>query len=82
MYDIASYRLSKFALNGLTMLLANELKEKIAVNALDPGWVKTDLGGPNAPGSPKDSAKGALALVTMPFEVTGNFFKDGKEIPF
>jgi NAD(P)-dependent dehydrogenase (short-subunit alcohol dehydrogenase family) len=82
MYDIASYRLSKFALNGLTILLANELKGKIAVNALDPGWVKTDLGGPNAPGSPKDSAKGALALVTMPFEVTGKFFKDGKEIPF
>uniref|UniRef100_A0A7C3RGW1 SDR family NAD(P)-dependent oxidoreductase n=1 Tax=Dictyoglomus thermophilum TaxID=14 RepID=A0A7C3RGW1_DICTH len=82
MYDIASYRLSKFALNGLTVLLANELKGKVAVNALDPGWVKTDMGGPNAPGSPKDSAKGALALVTMPFEVTGKFFKDGKEIPF
>ncbi|ACI18363.1 SDR family NAD(P)-dependent oxidoreductase [Dictyoglomus thermophilum] len=81
-YDIASYRLSKFALNGFTIILANELKGKIAVNAFDPGWVKTDLGGPNAPGSPEDSARGALAVVTLPFEVTGKFFKDGREINF
>ncbi|MGC9098123.1 MAG: SDR family NAD(P)-dependent oxidoreductase [Dictyoglomus sp.] len=81
-YDIASYRLSKFALNGFTVILANELKDKVAVNAFDPGWVKTDLGGPNAPGLPEDSAKGALAVVTLPFEITGKFFKDGKEINF
>ncbi len=80
--DIASYRLSKFALNGFTILLSNELKGKIAVNSLDPGWVKTDLGGNMAPGDPEDSAKGALAVATLPFIVTGKFFKDGNEIPF
>ncbi|MGC8765129.1 MAG: SDR family NAD(P)-dependent oxidoreductase [Brevinematia bacterium] len=80
--DIASYRVSKFALNGFTILLSNELKGKIAVNALDPGWVKTDLGGSQAPGDPEDSAKGALAVATLPFNITGKFFKDGKEIPF
>lgn len=79
---IATYRLSKFALNGLTMLLATELAGKVAVNAFDPGWVKTDLGGPNAPGHPEESARGALALATAPFAETGKFWKDGLEIPF
>lgn len=79
---IASYRLSKWALNGLTLLQATHLAGEIAVNAFDPGWVKTDLGGPNAPGSPVDSAEGALAVVTLPFQVSGKFWKDGKEIPF
>jgi NAD(P)-dependent dehydrogenase (short-subunit alcohol dehydrogenase family) len=79
---IPSYRLSKWALNGFTMLLANELSGKVAVNAFDPGWVKTDLGGERAPGSPVESARGALALVTLPFGETGKFWKDGAEIPF
>jgi NAD(P)-dependent dehydrogenase (short-subunit alcohol dehydrogenase family) len=79
---IASYRLSKWALNGLTMLQATHLQGQIAVNAFDPGWVKTDLGGPKAPGSPVDSADGALAVTTLPFETTGKFWKDGREIPF
>ena len=79
---IPSYRLSKWALNGLTMLLARELAGKVAVNAFDPGWVKTDLGGPKAPGHPSESARGALALVTLPFSETGKFWKDGKEIPW
>lgn len=79
---IASYRLSKWALNGLTLLLASELAGEIAVNAFDPGWVKTDLGGPNAPGHVSESARGALALVTLDFAQTGKFWKDGQEIPF
>ncbi len=79
---IASYRLSKWALNGLTMLQATHFEGEIAVNAFDPGWVKTDLGGPKAPGSPVDSANGALAVVTLPFATTGKFWKDGREIAF
>jgi NAD(P)-dependent dehydrogenase (short-subunit alcohol dehydrogenase family) len=79
---IASYRLSKWALHGLTMLLSTHLDGQIAVNAFDPGWVKTDLGGPNAPGSPVDSAEGALAVALLPFAVTGRYWKDGREIPF
>jgi NAD(P)-dependent dehydrogenase (short-subunit alcohol dehydrogenase family) len=79
---IASYRLSKWALHGMTMLFATHLAGSVAVNAFDPGWVKTDMGGPQAPGSPRDSAEGALAVVTLPFSVTGKFWKDGREIPF
>jgi NAD(P)-dependent dehydrogenase (short-subunit alcohol dehydrogenase family) len=82
MRDIPTYRLSKFALNGLTLLLAGELEGVVSVNAFDPGWVKTDLGGPNAPGVATESARGALALVTQPWEVSGKFWKDGSEIPF
>jgi NAD(P)-dependent dehydrogenase (short-subunit alcohol dehydrogenase family) len=79
---IPTYRISKWALNGLTLLLAAELAGKVAVNAFDPGWVKTDLGGPNAPGKPTESARGALSLVTLPFSETGKFWKDGAVIPF
>jgi NAD(P)-dependent dehydrogenase (short-subunit alcohol dehydrogenase family) len=79
---IASYRLSKWALNGFTLILSGELEGKVAVNAFDPGWVKTDLGGPNAPGQPTESAQGALAIVTLPFAETGKFWKDGVQIAF
>ena len=79
---IASYRLSKWTLHGLAILWSTHLAGEIAVNAFDPGWVKTDLGGPNAPGSPVESAEGALAVATLPFSATGKFWKDGREIPF
>jgi NAD(P)-dependent dehydrogenase (short-subunit alcohol dehydrogenase family) len=45
-----SYSLSKLALNGATILLAQTLKAKnIAINAMCPGWVRTDMGGTSAP---------------------------------
>ena len=46
----AAYRLSKAALNDFTIQLASELSaDGIAVNAMCPGWVKTDMGGSAAP---------------------------------
>src|SRR4051794_31062574 len=44
--DVPSYCLSKLALNGLTMMLAEALRaDHIAVNSMCPGWVRTDMGG-------------------------------------
>ena len=80
--NLGSYRVSKWALNGLTQVQSAQLRGQVAVNAFDPGWVKTDLGGPRAPGLPEDSALGGLALLLEPFATTGKFFKDGVEIPF
>ena len=79
---IGSYRVSKYALNGLIIMQAAQLRGEIAVNGLDPGWVKTDLGGDQAPGTVEESAAGAMALLAEPTSVTGRFFKDGAEIPF
>jgi len=80
--NMPAYRLSKFALNGLTVLYAGDLKGKVAVNALDPGWLKTDLGGPNAPGEPRDGAVRLLELLQKPFEVTGGFWYGAEAIEF
>ena len=67
----------------LTVTTARTLEgTNVKVNSAHPGWVKTDLGGANAPGHPRESAVGALAIVTMPFSETGKFWKDGKEIPW
>jgi NAD(P)-dependent dehydrogenase (short-subunit alcohol dehydrogenase family) len=78
----ASYRLSKYALNGLTILRAGTLKGEVAVNSLDPGWLRTDLGGPNAPGEPVDGGKRVLALAALSPEVTGKFFHGDEEVQF
>jgi len=79
---IGSYRVSKYALNGLVLMQAAQLHGEIAVNALDPGWVRTGLGGDEAPGTVEESAEGALALLAEPASVTGRFFKDGAEISY
>jgi NAD(P)-dependent dehydrogenase (short-subunit alcohol dehydrogenase family) len=80
--DMPTYRLSKYALNGLTILYAGMLKGSIAVNSLDPGWLKTDMGGPNAPGEPKDGADRLLANALMPWEKTGGFWYGDQENKF
>lgn len=79
---IAAYRLSKWTLHGLTMLQAKELTGQVCVNAFDPGWIKTDLGGPRAPGTPQEAAEGLLATLSLPWEKSGGFYKDGREIPW
>ena len=76
--EMSSYRLSKYALNGLVMLFANELAGKVSVVAMDPGWVKTDMGGPDAPDSPALSGERALAIALSPPEVTGKYLVGGE----
>jgi NAD(P)-dependent dehydrogenase (short-subunit alcohol dehydrogenase family) len=76
-----AYRVSKLALNGLTIMLADELEGSgILVNAVCPGWVATDMGGPG--GRPvEDGARGIVWAATLPDGgPTGGFFRDGKPI--
>lgn len=71
--NMASYRLSKFILNGMTMLFATHLAGKISVVAMDPGRVRTDMGGPHAPDHPTLSAERALAIALSPARITGKY---------
>jgi len=80
--DMPTYRLTKYALGGLTLLWATTLKGKVAVNALDPGWLKTDLGGPHAPGEPADGGKRMWEICSLPWSETGKFWYGDQEINF
>jgi NAD(P)-dependent dehydrogenase (short-subunit alcohol dehydrogenase family) len=60
--ELAPYGASKWAVNKLTDDLAFKLKNtNVRINTLDPGWLRTDLGGPNADHSVEETLPGALA---------------------
>ena len=80
--DMPTYRLTKYALGGLTILWAGILKGKVAVNALDPGWLKTDLGGPDAPGEPADGGQRMWEICSLAWEETGKFWHGNQEIDY
>ena len=79
-----AYRLSKTALNSITVLMAREVRgENILVNAACPGWVKTDIGGQRATLLPEQGADTPVWLATLPDDgPTGGFFRERKSIPF
>ncbi len=78
---VGAYKLSKLALNGLTQLIATEMKGNIKINAVDPGWVSTDMGGPSAPITPEQSAASILWLATIgPDGPQGGFFRGQEQI--
>jgi len=78
------YRISKTALNALTVILADELKEtNVLVNAMTPGWVRTRLGGLKAPRSTAEGAETAVWLAMLPDDgPRGKFFRDREEFPW
>jgi NAD(P)-dependent dehydrogenase (short-subunit alcohol dehydrogenase family) len=77
----AAYRLSKDALNALTQMLADSIQtDGVLVNACDPGWVRTDMGGRSAPRSLEQGADTIVWLATLPDGgPTGRLFADRKE---
>ena len=82
--ETPAYGLSKTALNVLTIKLADELKgSEILVNSVCPGWVRTEMGGMNAPRSVEEGAEGIVWLATLPEGgPSGGFFRDKQPIPW
>jgi NAD(P)-dependent dehydrogenase (short-subunit alcohol dehydrogenase family) len=78
------YRVSKTALNALTRILASELRGSgILVNAVNPGWVQTDMGGFGATRSVEEGAEALLWAATLPNSgPTGGFFQDRRPVPW
>jgi NAD(P)-dependent dehydrogenase (short-subunit alcohol dehydrogenase family) len=79
-----AYRVSKTALNALTRIVAAEARPfGILVNSMSPGWVRTDMGGPDAPRTVAQGADTAVWLATLPAGgPTGGFFYERKPIPW
>jgi NAD(P)-dependent dehydrogenase (short-subunit alcohol dehydrogenase family) len=77
-----SYRLSKLALNGLTLMLAARVRNSnVLINAVCPGWVRTDMGGPHAPVSMEAGSDTIVWLATLPDGgPRGGFFRRRKRI--
>ena len=77
-----AYSISKAALNALTIQLAAATKGRgVLVNCVNPGWVRTRMGGPGAPRSVEQGADTIVWLATLPSNgPTGRFFSDRREV--
>ena len=78
------YSTSKAALNALTRQLAAATEGRgVLVNSVCPGWVRTDMGGPNATRSVEEGADGVVWAAMLPDGgPSGEFFRDRKRIPW
>lgn len=76
-----AYSLSKAGLNALTRMLADDLRaDHILVNAVCPGWIATDMGGPGG-GPVAEGAASVLWAVRLPDGgPTGGFFRHGETL--
>lgn len=76
-----AYCISKSLVNAMARHLASELSDRtISVNAFDPGWVKTDMGGKSAPRTVTQGADTAVWLTSAETISTGTFYRDRKVI--
>jgi NAD(P)-dependent dehydrogenase (short-subunit alcohol dehydrogenase family) len=73
--SLAPYAASKAAVDKFVRDFAPHLKDTgVQMNLLDPGWLRTDLGGPNAPNDPATVIPGALVPVLLDDGVSGRWF--------
>jgi NAD(P)-dependent dehydrogenase (short-subunit alcohol dehydrogenase family) len=81
-WRLLGYGASKTALNAFTVQLAHELRDTpIKVNSAHPGWIKTDMGGEDAPGTVAQGADTPVWLATLPADgPTGGFFHERKPL--
>jgi NAD(P)-dependent dehydrogenase (short-subunit alcohol dehydrogenase family) len=78
-----AYNSSKTALNSLTLAFSKDLAgDRISVNSVCPGWVKTDMGSDAAPRSVEQGAAIAVKLATMESPPTAKYLNDDGEIPW
>jgi len=80
-----AYRSSKAALNMVMLTAANELRPRgISVAVISPGWVKTDMGGPGAAITVKESAAGIRKVIDkLNVGISGQFFNySGENLPW
>ena len=78
--DSPAYRVSKLALNGVSICLAQALQGSgVLVNSVDPGWVRTEMGGKSASRSVEEGAKSVVwAALLSDDGPSGGFFYDGR----
>ena len=79
----AAYAVTKAALNALTVVSAELVRGDVKINAACPGWVRTRMGGENAPRSLEEGISGIVHLATLDAGgPNGGFFRDGSAIPW
>ena len=73
--ELSAYSVSKAAVDKFVCDLSGKLAGTgVQMNLLDPGWLRTDLGGPNAPNDPSSVLPGALVPALLNEGVSGRFF--------
>ncbi|MEM8862894.1 MAG: SDR family NAD(P)-dependent oxidoreductase, partial [Chloroflexota bacterium] len=75
------YRVSKTAMNAITAISAHQTTGNVKINAVCPGWVRTDMGGSSATRDVSEGAAGVVWAATLPADgPNGGFFRDGNPI--